>query len=218
MGAWKRIVDISKAAVNEALNKMEQPEMMLNHYLRSMEEETHHIRQALIQEAAAHRMLEQQIAGCNRQAEQFDRKAGEAMADERMAEARQALESKLDFLDKAAEYTRASEASAARTAELERRLNQAQADYADMQAKRSELMERAGKVKSHAQAYAAAAGTGYFAETGSAARGFQRIEETITRKEAEIEAANSVQAAAAAARESLIEEQLSRLRSRTPQQ
>ncbi|MDF2958373.1 MAG: hypothetical protein K0S39_108 [Paenibacillus sp.] len=210
MGAWKRLFTLSKAAVNEALDKLEQPVMMMNHYLRSMEEEIHSLEQALVKETAAQRGLEQQIAGCNRLAEQSEQKAGEAMADDRMIEARQALEAKLAYLDRAAEHARACEAAKLRSAELEHRLQQAKAEYASMQAKRGELLQRAQKVQ--AQAQASAPSFSYGVEAGTAARGFQRIEETLLQKEVQIELENSMKAAAAASREALIQEQLTRLR------
>lgn len=216
MGVLKRLFDISKAAANEALDKLEQPVMMMNHYLRSMEEEIHSVQQALIKEAAAERRLEQQIAECNRLAEQSEHKAAQAIQDDRSIEARQALEAKLTYMEKAADYTQAYEDSKQRTAELARQLNKAKAEYEAMQEKREQLTVRAQKAEAKAQTSMPSFSTGV--ETGSAARGFQRIEATILQKEAQIEIAESMKAAAAASREALIEEQLSRLKTAAPKQ
>lgn len=210
MGVLKRLVDLSKATAHEALNKVEKPVVMLNQYLRDMEEEIHSIRQALVRQAASERRLEQQIAESGRLAESFEKKAAEAVAAHCDAEARQAVEAKLNYLEKAAQYSEAYEESKRLSAELEYRLNQAKAEYAGMQAKRDELAARARKVES--QARIAAPGFGYGLEGGAASRGFQRIEETILQKEAQAELASSMQAAAAASREALIQEQLARLR------
>ncbi|MCZ8513977.1 PspA/IM30 family protein [Paenibacillus filicis] len=214
MGALRRLMDLTKAVVNETLDKMEKPVMMLNQYLRSMEEELHALQRELTKETASSRTWEQQIAGCFRQAEQSEQKAREALADDRTIEARQALEARQTYLDQAAEYTRAYEASKLRTAELEQQLKQAQTEYASMQAKRDELMQRAQKVQDKEQT--AASSFGYRADTGAAVHGFQRIEERIMQKEAQLEYAESMKAAATASREALIEEQLTRLRNEAP--
>jgi phage shock protein A/lia operon protein LiaH len=55
-------------------------------------------------------------------------------------------------------------------------------------------------------------------EAGSAARGFQRIENAIIQKEMQIELANQIKSAAAASRNALIDEQLTRLRNEVPRQ
>jgi len=216
MGVLKRLLDISKAAANEALDKLEQPVMMMNHYLRSMDEEIHSVKQALIQEEATARRLEQQIAECNRLAEQSEHKAAQAIQDDRSVEARQALEAKLTYLEKAADYTQALEHSRERAAELAQQLSRAQAEYAAMQSKREQLAARAQKVE--AKAKTSMPSFSYGIETGTAARGFERIEATILQKEAELQVAESLKAAAAASREALIDEQMARLKSSAPQQ
>lgn len=216
MGVLKRLFDISKAAANEALDKLEKPVMMMNHYLRSMEEEIQSVEQALIREAAVERRLEQQIAECSRLAEQSEHKAAQAVQDDRSVEARQALEAKLTYLEKASEYTQAYEQSRLRSGELAQQLNKAKAEYEAMQTKREELAARARKTEAKTAATMPSFSSGV--DTGSAARGFQRIESTILQKEAQIEIAESMKAAAAASRNALIEEQLNRLKASAPQQ
>lgn len=212
MGVLKRLVDMSRAAANEALDKWEQPVMMLNQYLRDMEEEIHSLEQALTKQTITERRLEQQIAESQRGAESSEQKAAEALAADCTAEARQAVEARLAYLDKAAEYAEAYEATRRHTAELTHQLDQARAEYANMQAKRNDLAARARKVEGrtlHASNPVFSSGV----QTGSAARGFQRIEETIMQKEAHAELLSSMKAEAAASREALIEEQLKRIKS-----
>ncbi|WP_028549079.1 PspA/IM30 family protein [Paenibacillus sp. UNC451MF] len=212
MGVLKRLVDMSKAAAHEALDKWEQPVTMLNQYLRDMEEEIHSVEQALTKQTVSERRLEQQKTESERGAELSERKAAEALAADRTVEARQAVEARLTYLDKAAQYAEAYEASKQRSAELAYQLTQAKTEYASMQAKRNELAARAQKVEgrtlgANKQVFS------YGVETGTAARGFQRIEETIMQKEAQVELLSSMKAEAAASREALIEEQLKRIKS-----
>ena len=44
MGIFKRMKDITKASLHEALDKLEDPVVMLNQYLRDMEQEINCIR------------------------------------------------------------------------------------------------------------------------------------------------------------------------------
>ncbi|GAA4865545.1 PspA/IM30 family protein [Paenibacillus vulneris] len=209
MGVLKRLVDMSRAAANEALDKWEQPVMMLNQYLRDMEEEIHSLEQALVKQTVTERRLEQQRTESERGAELSEQKAAEAIAADRSVEARQAVEAKLAYLDKAAQYAEAYEASRQHSAELAHQLAQAKEEYANMQAKRNDLAARARKVEARTPSPVFSSGV----QTGSAARGFQRIEETILQKEAFVELASLKKAEAAASREALIEEQLNRIKS-----
>ncbi|UJF33582.1 hypothetical protein [Paenibacillus hexagrammi] len=121
-------------------------------------------------------------------------------------------------MEKTAEYTQCYEASKLRTAVLEKQLKQAEAEYAAMQAKREELMRRSQKMESHAASRSCSSSNAFPGlETGSALRGFQRIEDMIKHKEAQFELEQSMKAEAAAAREALVLEQLTRLRSNAKQ-
>lgn len=222
MSLFTRIVDLSKAAVHEALNKLEHPEMMLNHYVRTMEEEIASVQQALGKQLAEERSLKARIDDYNRLAEQSEKQAIEALAEDRTAEARLALEHKLRCLDQAAEYSFKHETARQRSAELMRQLEEAKAELAVMQEKRSELAARAQQVSAKAQASMSGSNRG--GEAGSAARGFRRIEEQIRYREAQAELAGRphpqaegpASKDALARREAYIEEQLTKLRKVQP--
>ncbi|WP_274361748.1 PspA/IM30 family protein [Paenibacillus thermotolerans] len=218
MGVLSRLLDVSKAAINEALDKLEQPDMMLNYYVRNMQEELYALEQAAAREEAELKRLEKEIAYYGRMAEEHERKAGEAMADERMAEARQAIEAKLASSDRAEERKQAYEAAQRRAAEIAERLERAKSEFAAMKAKKEELAKRAEKLASNPHQ----TGSGYTKDVagagGSAALGFRRIEESIMQEEMKLEMANSAKAAADAAREARIEEQLAKLRGETQRQ
>lgn len=186
MGVFTRILDLSKAAANEALNKLEDPVMMLNHYLRSMKEEMDSIQRTLSKQVAAERALKQRIDDNNQLASQWEKKAAEALANGLEAEARHALSSKLHYSDKAVEYTEQYEAARLRSEELAQQLEQAKAEYAVMQEKRTELAARAQKMASQ-EAKPSASGFIHRFEGGYASSGFQRIEEKILQWEAQSE-------------------------------
>jgi phage shock protein A len=211
MGILTRLADLSKAAINEALDKLEQPEMMMNQYVRNMQEELEALQRAAAREEAEHARLKRMIEYYNRSAEDCERKAAEALTDGRNAEARRSIEEKLTVLEKAAECAQAYEGSLARLSELNQQLELAKSKYSEMQAKRDDLAKRVQKTQTEARSMAGAAYS-YGIETGSAARGFERIEESIRRREMEMELENAERKAAEAARSAMVEEQLARLK------
>lgn len=214
MGIFNRLLDVSKASIHEALDKLEQPGMMMNYYLRTMQEDLESMRQALSREEIAAAAFGKQADAYAAQAEGAERRAAEALADERTAEARLAVEAKLAYEEQAAESKRAQEAALRRAAELSVRLEQATAEHAAMAAKREALLKRAAAAEASGGGSAAfrSATVDAGLEAGTAARGFRRIEDALLQREIESERLQAEREAAAAAREALIEEQLNRLR------
>ncbi|WP_161783548.1 PspA/IM30 family protein [Paenibacillus tyrfis] len=182
MGVLTRLSDLSRAAAHEALSKLEDPVMMLNHYLRTMKEEIDEVQRTLNKQSGAERSLKMQIDAYNRLAAQCEKNAAEALADGREEEARQAMEAKLHYLDKSLECSEWYEAAKQRLEELSQQLEETKAAYAAMQEKRTELVARAQKVE--AQVKPSAPRFLYSFEGGAAARGFDRIEERIMQSEA----------------------------------
>ncbi|OUM94156.1 MAG: hypothetical protein A9Z00_00575 [Thermobacillus sp. ZCTH02-B1] len=190
---WKRIADVAKFTAHEALDRLEDPVMMLNHYIREMEEELEDAQEALLSQRAIERTALLRHQEYLRIAADLEARAAEALTAGREAEARAAIADKLAFEQKAARYLTWHEEAGARAAELEAQVEQAKAELERLRAKRAELADRAEK------AAAAGAGSGGtelgvrfasgVAGIGRAAvRGFERIEEKILRWEAENEA------------------------------
>jgi Phage shock protein A (IM30), suppresses sigma54-dependent transcription len=189
---WKRLADVAKATAHEALDRLEDPVMMLNHYIREMEEELEDAQEALLSQRAVERTALLRHQEYLRIAADLETRASEALAAGREAEARAALADKLAFEQKAAQYLSWHEEAGERAAELEAKIEQAKAELARLREKRLELTARAEK------AAAMGAGTGHsgfaskaisgISEIGrAAARGFERIEEKILQWEAENE-------------------------------
>ncbi|CAG7649858.1 PspA/IM30 family protein [Paenibacillus allorhizosphaerae] len=224
MGVFSRIMDLSKAAANEALNKLEDPVMMLNHYLRSMKEEIVAVERTLSKQIATERALKQRIDEYNQLAAQWENKAADLVANGLEAEARHALSTKLHYVDKALECAEQYGAARLRTEELNQQLEQTKSEYAVMQEKRTELAARAQKMASQQAKTSPSAGH-YSFEGGYAASGFQRIEEKIMQWEAQTELAgqsytrgnapfadSTADHPSEASRDARVEEQLARLR------
>jgi len=212
MSVMARWLDITKAMIHEALDRLEKPETMLNHYVRSMQEEIAALEKALANEDAVQLRLRREVEYYAGLGDEHDRKARTAMAEGRTAQARQAVEAKLIALEKAAERMQALDLSATRVDELRERLASVREQYADMRDKRDDLAERASRIQSCENEREGSETSRAAATANAAARGFERIEEAIGLRERRLERERSAAQEAAAARERMIEEQLERMR------
>ncbi|AGA59332.1 phage shock protein A (IM30), suppresses sigma54-dependent transcription [Thermobacillus composti KWC4] len=88
---WKRLADVAKATAHEALDRLEDPVMMLNHYIREMEEELDDAQEALLSQRAVERTALLRHQEYLRIAAELETRASEALAAGREAEARAAL-------------------------------------------------------------------------------------------------------------------------------
>jgi phage shock protein A len=229
MSVFARLINVTKAAAHEALSKLEDPVMMMNHYLRDMEEEIEDLEKELAKQKVSEKGFAARIADLERFTEQSEAKAMEALVAGREAEARLALEAKLHYAEQARECVALYEMAKTGVAELTRQLEEAKATHATMQSKRAELAARAQKAVSQVRTAVHSIGSGF--EGGTASRGFRRMEEKIMEWEVRAEMAGQRYAQSAAAagagsssayasaagveRSAQIDEELERLRKRT---
>ena len=82
MGVFKRIKDMTKASVNDMLDKVEDPIVMLNQYLRDMEAEIHEAEVTVAKQMANERRMKQRVDEAAKVAGQRGAQA-EACAEER---------------------------------------------------------------------------------------------------------------------------------------
>lgn len=218
MGILQRVVNMTKAAANEMLDKMENPVMMLNHYLRDLDEEIEKTERALAQQQAQERILASKFDEQNAQALYYEGKAEQAAAEGREAEARTALEAKLLYLEQAEETDKLRGFAKQAAIDLQLKADSLKEEKTRLQGKRAELIARVR------QTTASGTGHGYAAphlQGSAAAKGFERIEQKVLEWEAARELSKtsgggyaSYDAAAShknEQRNALVEEQLQRL-------
>ncbi|MCR2803355.1 PspA/IM30 family protein [Paenibacillus soyae] len=219
MGILQRVVNMTKAAANEMLDKMENPVMMLNHYLRDLDEEIEKTERALIAQQAQERILGSKFDEQNAQALHYEGKAEQAAAEGREAEARTALEAKLLYLEQAEETDKLRGFAKQAVIDLQLKVESLKEEKTRLQSKRTELIARVR------QSAASGAGHGYGAaphlQGSAAAKGFERIEQKVLEWEAARELSKTsgggyagYDAAASQKNEqrsALVEEQLQRL-------
>lgn len=185
MGVFQRIKDMTKASINEMLDKVEDPIKMLNQYIRDMEEEIAQAEVTVAKQMANERRLKQRLDEMNRLMEDRENTAIAALRDGKEATAKQALEEKLHYAEKAAEYSSMHAESKAQADELRQQLHDMKHEFYQMRNKRNELVSRAQLAKAKKQM--AQVTSSNHIGAGSASIGFQRMEEKIMQMEIEAE-------------------------------
>ncbi|WP_223068020.1 PspA/IM30 family protein [Paenibacillus caui] len=213
MNLFDRIANLTKATLHEALNKLEDPILMTGQYLRNLEEDLEQAKSQLGRTQASVRMLQRQREEAVYQASEQERLALEAIAAGDEIAARRAVEAKLRYTEQADRFAADEEAAKQRITELELQIDAAKEEFERLKKKREELAERARKAAEQKESIRPNFSHGL--DTGSAARGFERMEEKISGWEASAAAAGAFPGPYGnPANRSRIDEELQRLQSK----
>lgn len=181
MGILQRVFSMTKAAANEVLDKLENPVMMLNQYLRELDEEISAAERNAANQQAQERLLSAKLKEQQAQAGHYEEKAVQAAEQNREAEARAALEAKLLYLEQAEETIKLQQLARQTAEELSRRAEQLKEERVRLHSKRTELTARARQASPSPGSGSAAFG----AKGSEAVRGFERIEQKVMEWEAQ---------------------------------
>ena len=97
MSIFKRMKDMTKANVNDWLDKLEDPVVMINQYLRDMEAEIHQAEVTVAKQMAGERSMQQRLDDSIRNSNDRESKAEAALRANQEELARKLLEEKVYF-------------------------------------------------------------------------------------------------------------------------
>ncbi|MBU5673186.1 PspA/IM30 family protein [Paenibacillus brevis] len=190
MGVFKRIKDITKASVNEMLDKVEDPIVMLNQYLRDMEAEIRDAEVTVAKQMANERRMKQRLDEAIRISAQREAQAEVALRNGQEEVARKLLEEKIHYDQKQTEFSNLHAESETQAHELKQQLHEMKDEFYKLRNKRNELVNRAQMAKARKQM--SQVSSLHTIESGNASLGFHRMEEKIMQLEAEAEVAGVV--------------------------
>jgi phage shock protein A len=182
MSLLKRISTLTKAALHEGLNKLENPVLLTGQYLRDLENEiaTAERNERDLQVTA--NVLEQRRHEYTQLIDQSEIEAVQAVEQVNEEKARLALLAKLQYVEKLAECSNNLAQTQQSLAELEINIAKAKVEREQLKAKRTELISRAQQATKTISSAPHSSAKG--PNVGAASRGFERMEEKIFEWEA----------------------------------
>ncbi|MCU0445707.1 MAG: PspA/IM30 family protein [Microscillaceae bacterium] len=184
MGIFGRISDIFKANVNDALDKMEDPEKMIKQMVIEMQEAIAKATSGLATAMAQEKKLERDFKTYSEAATNWEQKAMQALQAGNEDLARKALQKKAEADSQAKQYQQMYEGAAATTGKLKEQVDQLKVKLNEAKMKESTLIARSQAAKAQKQI---AKQVGNFDASSSFSK-FDKWEEKILKSEAEAQA------------------------------
>lgn len=188
MGLFKRISDNIRANLNSLLDKAEDPVIMLDQYLRDMEEDITEAEGAVAKQLALVRKFQAQLKEAGSMVAKREAQALEALTKQREDLARKALEDKRVHKVKADDYQEQYENSNKLAENLKIQLREMKDEYDKLKSKRDALVARAQAAKARKDIHSIMGGL----SRNSARRGFEKMEEKVLQMEAEADIADDL--------------------------
>lgn len=193
MGIFSRISDIFKSNVNDLVDRAEDPEKMVKQIILDMQKELNKSTQALGKAVASERIAEKQYRDAERNVADWEAKAKAALAAGNVDLAKKALAKKVKYDAEVENYREMYETISNQTEAIRAQVDTLKAKLEEAKSRQALLIARsqmADTKKSLAQSIGGI-------DTSSSFDKFSRMEEKITRKEAEAEAFSEIAGTAA---------------------
>lgn len=175
----KRIGNMISATVNEGLDQIENPRVMLNHYLREIEGEIAKAKHAVVRQRTLEASFERKMEEAKNTAEKRKKQAQVAFDSGEENLARKALSEMKHYETKTGEYSQLHQKASEQVTELQEQLGKLEEKFQTLKDKKHALIARANAVKAKEHMHASVNRI----DSESSFREFQRLEERITEME-----------------------------------
>ncbi len=178
--ALKRIRDMFVASVNEGLDKLENPRVMLNQYVRDMESDIAKAKHTIVKQQTIEHSFKGKVEEAEKLAVKRRNQAQLAFDAGEEELAKKALSEMKYFEEKAAEYKDAHQHAKKQLAELKEQLETLEVKLRDIKDRKHALIARANAVKAKEHMNAS------FNKIDSESREFMRMENRIEEMETRV--------------------------------
>ena len=198
MGILDRLSTIVKANVNDLLDKAEDPEVMLDQYIRELESGVNEAREELVNAMADEKRLAAKLEERKRQVRTWEERAEQAVRLGKEETARSALGAARAYEEEAASTAAAWEAQKEKTAELQDGYGQIEKKLATIKAERDALLAKHKTTHAKEKLTTARASAG---KATAAIKGIERVKERLEQEAAKAEAREEIAAMSTAVRQ-----------------
>lgn len=143
----KRFGDIMSANINALLDKAEDPEKMIDQYLREIESDLGKVKAETAAVMAAETKAKRELDECAAEAEKMQKYAEKALLAGNESDARQFLEKKADLTKKQESLQKSYEAAAANAAQMKEMHDKLVKDMESLQSKRDAIKTKVAVAK-----------------------------------------------------------------------
>jgi phage shock protein A len=201
MGILERISTIVKANVHDLLDRAEDPEIMLDQYIRDLESGVHEAREELINAMADEKRLAAKLEERKRHVRTWDDRAEQAARLAKDEAARSALRAARAYQEEVDATAAAWETQEAKVAELQQQFEQIEKKLATVKSERDALLAEHKATRAKEKLTTARTSV---SKATAAIKGIERMKERLEQQAAKAEAREEVAAMSAEVREAEI--------------
>ena len=202
MGIFSRIGDVLKANINDMIDRAEDPEKMVKQIILDLQKEVSKATQALGKAMASERIAKRQYEDAVKTSSDWEMKAKAALNAGEVDLAKKALSNKVKADENVKQYQQMYEQISAQTAQLREQVEALKSKLDEAKSRQAMLIARSQMAKTQKNLAQSVGGM----DASSALDKFNRMEEKVTRQEAEAQAFSEMAGVTVSAEEKSFEQ------------
>ncbi|WNF38499.1 PspA/IM30 family protein [Bacillaceae bacterium IKA-2] len=188
---FKRMKTVVSSELYNMIEKAEDPEKMLDQFVREMSNEIRDVESATAKMMAEEKLFNKKVVDAKEMVDKRELQAIKALEAKNEDLARRALEDKIRVTNELEQLVQLHRNAAYQAEDLKEKLKQMKSEFREMELKRETLKSKAGAAKAKAQMNRSLSTI----NNGGAKQGFERMEKKVMQFEAEAEASEDLRVA-----------------------